>query len=291
MFIDTHCHLDAYKEFSGENLDELFERLRNAEKTADPTQEQEFLQDIAASRWSSPKDAKEALIRMPEAFINVACNPADFEQARELSEKYPFVYAAYGIHPEYVETETAEDEARMLEFLKHPKCVACGEFGLDYHYGAETKAAQVKLFERHLQLGIDSKKTLVLHLREADDDALAVLRAADLHGRNVHIHCFTGSPEFVSQLLALDAQIFVGFTGIVTFKSAQNVRDAAAIVPLEQMLLETDAPYMAPVPFRGKTCHSGYIPYIALTLAQVKKLPVEGLYRQIRLNTKRCYGI
>lgn len=291
MFIDTHCHLNAYEEFSGESLDKLFERLRNAEKTATPAQEQETFQNTAASRWSSPKDAKETLVRMPDAFINVACNPDDFEQAKELSEKYPFVYAAYGIHPEYVLTETAEDEARMLEFLKHPKCVACGEFGLDYHYDLEHRAEQVKLFERHLELGVKSGKPLVFHLREADDDALAVLHAADLHGINIHVHCFTGSPEFAEQLLALDAHIFIGFTGIVTFKSAQNVRDAAALTPLSQMLLETDSPYMAPVPFRGKTCHSGYIPYIAQQLAQTKNVSVEELYRHCRENTRNCYGI
>ena len=133
-----------------------------------------------------------------------------------------------------------------------------------------------------------------MHLREADNDALAVLRNADLSGRKIHIHCFTGTPEFCEQLLDLgskNADIFVGFTGIVTFKNAQNVRDAAALVPMNQMLLETDSPYMAPVPYRGKPCHSGYIPYIAKALAQVKQIPVEQLYRDCRENTKRCYGI
>ena len=267
MFIDTHCHIDSYEHHAGEGFDALLERLPH-----DPDKN----------------------VELPEAFIHVACDPADFDRAKELSEKYPNVYAAYGIHPEYVETETAEDEARLVEILKHPKCVACGEFGLDYHYGAETKAQQVKLFERHLQLGLASKKPLVLHLREADDDALAVLRNADLSRTNIHVHCFTGSPEFCAQMLDLGTQganIFVGFTGIVTFKNAQNVRDAAALVPLDQMLLETDAPYMAPVPYRGKPCHSGYIPYIAQALAQVKEIPVEQLYRDCRENTRRCYGI
>ena len=277
MFIDTHCHIDSYERHAGESFDALLARFEHAS---------------FADRLSSAKEkAAAAKIERPEAFIHVACDPADFEAARALSEKYPSVYTAYGIHPEYVETETTEDEARMMEYLKHPKCVACGEFGLDYHYGAETKAAQVKLFERHLQLGLDSEKPLVLHLREADDDALAVLRTASLRGRNIHIHCFTGTPAFVEQLLALDANIFVGFTGIVTFNNAQNVRDATAIVPLEQMLLETDAPYMAPVPFRGKPCHSGYIPFIADKLAEIKKVTVEELYHHCRENTNKCYGI
>ena len=135
----------------------------------------------------------------------------------------------------------------------------------------------------------------MLHLREADDDALAVLRNADLKGKNVHVHCFTGTPEFAGQLLELgackNANFFVGFTGIVTFKNAQNVRDAAALVPLDQMLLETDSPYMAPIPYRGKPSHSGYIPYIAEKLAEVKGVPVEEIYKRCRENTRRCYGI
>ena len=277
MFIDTHCHIDSYERHASESFDALLERFRTA--------------NFASVLSSAKEKAAASKIAQPEAFIHVACDPADFDYARTLSEKYDNVYTAYGIHPEYVETETAEDEARLLEYLAHPKCVACGEFGLDYHYGAETKVAQVKLFERHLQLGIESGKPLVLHLREADDDALAVLRAANLHNRNVHIHCFTGTPEFVEQLLTLDANIFVGFTGIVTFNNAQNVRDAAAIVPLEQMLLETDAPYMAPVPFRGKPSHSGYIPFIADKLAVIKNVPVEDIYKHCRENTRKCYGI
>ena len=268
MFIDTHCHLDSYERHSGEALEGFFERL---------------------THYSDPK------VTMPEAFIHVACDPADFEYAREISEKYPNVYTAYGIHPEYVLTETAEDEARLVEYLKHPKCVACGEFGLDYHYDLEHREEQIKLFERHLQLGIESGKTLVLHLREADEDALAILRNADLKGKNVHVHCFTGTPEFCGQILELGntkgANIFVGFTGIITFKNAQNVRDAAALTPLGQMLLETDSPYMAPIPYRGKPCHSGYIPYIAEKLAEVKDISVEEIYRCCRENTRKCYGI
>ena len=267
MFIDTHCHIDSYERHAGESFDALQARL--------------------------PHDSDEK-VKAPEAYIHVACDPADFERGKELSEKYPNVYTAYGIHPEYVLTETKEDEERLVELLKHEKCIACGEFGLDFHYGADTKLEQVKLFERHLELGLKSLKPLVLHLREADEEALAVLHNADLHGANIHVHCFTGSPDFCSRILELGTQganIFVGFTGIVTFKNAQNVRDAAALVPENQMLLETDSPYMSPIPYRGKPCHSGYIPYIAEALAQVKQIPVEELYRACRENTRRCYGI
>ena len=286
MFIDTHCHLDAYEEFSKESLDALFERLRSntAKLSAGPTANGE-------ASWNSPKNAKEDFVQMPEAFIHVACSPESFDRGVELSEKYPFVFTAYGIHPECVLRETPSDEERLLELLKHPKAIACGEFGLDYHYGKDTRKQQLNLFQRHLQLGIQSGKPLVLHLREADDDALAILRSVNLQGKNIHVHCFTVDPEFVEELLSLDANVFIGFTGIVTFKSAQNVRDAASLVPYERILLETDTPYMAPVPFRGKTCHPGFIPYTAQMLATLKKMDLEELYRQCRKNTRICYGI
>jgi TatD DNase family protein len=267
MFIDTHCHIDSYEHHANESFDSLLARLAHA---------------------------PDENVTLPEAFIHVACDPADFERGKELSEKYPNVYTAYGIHPEYVLTETAEDEARLVEYLKHPKCIACGEFGLDYHYDREHREQQLVLFERHLKIGIESNKPLVLHLREADDDALAVLRSADLRDAKIHVHCFTGSPKFCAQLLDLKyrgANIFVGFTGIITFKNAQNVRDAAALVPLDQILLETDSPYMSPIPYRGKPCHSGYIPYIVKALAQTKQTSVEELYKVCRANTNRCYGI
>lgn len=373
MFIDSHCHLDAYEEFSGEKLDDLFARLTaatdaaraacagnsaaNSVQTAQAVSTTDGIEsatqiaqmncaDNAAQiaqavsttdciksaihitqavstadgirsaaqttqmnsagnsadfpipvfsgprSWSSSKsDAPDGNIRMPEAFVHVACSPDSFDRGVELSEKYPFVYAAYGLHPETVERETAEDEARLLQLLKHPKCVACGEFGLDYHYGADLRDQQVKLFERHLKWGLDSGKPLVLHLREADDDALAILRSVDLRNTRIHVHCFTGSPEFAARLLELDAQIFIGFTGIITFRTAQNVRDAAALVPMEKLLLETDSPYMAPVPHRGKTCHSGFITYIAQMLSEVKNVPAEQIYRQCRENTRTVYGI
>jgi TatD DNase family protein len=105
------------------------------------------------------------------------------------------------------------------------------------------------------------------------------------------VHCFTGTPKFAEALLALDANIYIGFTGIITFKNAQNVRDAAALVPQDRMLLETDSPYMAPIPYRGKPCHSGHIPFIADKLAEVKGKPIEEIYRLCRENTRRCYGI
>lgn len=291
MFIDSHCHLDAYEEFSGETIDNLFERLRTATDAACTEGETAPIPNLGEQKsWSSTKsNLPDPNVRMPEALIHVACDPKDFDRGVEIIEKYSFVYGAFGIHPEYVDSASAEDDERVKALLMHPKCVACGEIGLDYHYGAQKKAAQCRLFERQLSIGLQSGKPLVFHLREADDDALAILQNANLKGKNIHVHCFTGSPEFVEELLALDTNVFIGFTGIVTFKSAQNVRDAAALVPHDRILLETDSPYMAPVPHRGKTCHPGFIPYTAQMLADIKKTPIEEFYRQCRINTKACY--
>ncbi|MCF0224326.1 MAG: TatD family hydrolase [Fibrobacter sp.] len=260
MFIDTHCHLDSYEEQTGQSIDHLFDQLRSENA-------------------------------MPRAMIHVACNPLDFDRAIELSEKYPFVYTAFGIHPEYADTATDADLKRLTECIKHPKAVGFGEFGLDYHYVQDNAPKQIELFERQLDMGILAKKPLVLHLREADDDALSVLQSKDLSQTKIHVHCFTGTREFVKKILKIDAQIFVGFTGIVTFKTAENVREAAAEVPLDQLLLETDSPYMTPVPFRGKPCHPGHIPYTAKKLAEIKGIPLEKLYEECRQNTLRCYGI
>lgn len=264
MFIDTHCHLDAYVEASNENLDALFFRLKNS---------------------------TDNMQQMPKAFIHVACSPADYECAKNISEKYQFVYTAYGIHPEFAKTETFDDEILMQKMLQHSKCIACGEFGLDYHYGINDKVEQLSLFERHLQIGLQSKKPLVLHLREADDDALRILKRVNLNTTKIHVHCFTGAQKFCENLLELSENIYIGFTGIITFKNAQNVRDAASIVPLNKILLETDSPYMAPIPFRGKPSHSGNIPYIAQKLAQIKNIELDELYANCRQNTRECYGI
>ncbi|MCF0215327.1 MAG: TatD family hydrolase [Fibrobacteraceae bacterium] len=263
-FVDTHCHIDTYEEQSQSSFEAL---------------------------WQSMESPEDPQIAAPELMIHVACDPKGFEYARKLSEKHPFIYAAYGIHPEYIETETSEDEYKVTEYLKHPKAVACGEFGLDYHYHSEQRKEQIELFERHLELGLKSQKPLVLHLREADDDAMAILQNAPIKNTNIHVHCFTGSPDFVKRLLSLNTHLFVGFTGIVTFKNAQNVRDAVKEVPLNQLLLETDAPYLAPVPHRGKPAHSGQIPYIAQKIAEIKEKSVDEIYAACRKNTRNCYGI
>jgi TatD DNase family protein len=256
-FVDTHCHLDTYEEQTQESFESLWAKM----------------------------EVK------PEAMIQVACDPHEFEYAKIMSEKYDFIYAAYGVHPQYVDSYRPEHEELLKSYLVHPKAVACGEFGLDYHYGAESKEAQCLLFEKELEIGLQKGKPLVLHLREAEKDSLSILRNAPIQNHPIHVHCFTGTPAFAEALLKLSSSIYIGFTGIISFKNAENVRAAAKIVPLERLLLETDAPYLAPVPFRGKPAHSGMIPLIAEHLAQVKNITKEELLSLCRENTRQCYHI
>lgn len=256
IFIDTHCHLDTYEEHSAENFDEL------------------------RSRIETP----------PYAYVHVACDPNSFEDARIRSESYIDVFSTYGIHPEYAE-EYENAKYLLPDYWNHPRCVGCGEFGLDYHYGKENQSLQCKVFEDQLQEALQTGKALVLHLREAEEDSLAILKNAPLGDAKIHVHCFTSNANFAENLLALNPNLYIGFTGIITFKNAENVRDAARVVPIERMLLETDAPYLAPVPYRGSPAHSGMIPAIAEKLAEIKDVPLEHLYSIIRNNTKLVYGI
>ncbi len=256
-FVDSHCHMDSFEERTG----------------------------IGFKSWWNSADPK------PDAIIQVACEEADFAYAKNLSDEFPQVYAAYGVHPINAESYSAETEKRLLELWSDPKTVGIGEIGLDYHYEGASRERQREVFARQLEIGKPFRKAFVLHLREAEADSLDVLRNARINGTTLHVHSCTASAEFVEEVLALPASVYVGFTGILTFKNAESVREAASRVPLERLLLETDAPYLAPVPFRGKPSHAGMIPQIGEVLARIKGVPFETLMDSVRKNTRDCYGI
>ncbi|MDR1760624.1 MAG: TatD family hydrolase [Fibrobacter sp.] len=256
-FIDTHCHIDTYEEMSGTSFAELW-------KTLDPK---------------------------PAAFIHSACSPKEFEYAKTLPALYPEACCGYGVHPHYIDEYTPELDAPLNALLQLPRTVACGEIGLDYHYGKDNHEKQKKVFEHLLEIGIRSGKAITLHLREAENDSLAILKNAHLKNTKIHVHCFTSTPEFAEQLLALSDTLYIGFTGIISFKNADNVKEAARRVPLERLVLETDAPYLAPIPFRGKPAHPGMIPIIAEHLARIKEVETELLMEICLKNSKTLYGI
>ncbi len=256
-FVDPHCHMDSFTEKSGIDLDSWWNTV-------------------------SPK---------PDAILHVACEKSGFDYAEKISRLYPNVYTAFGIHPQNADSYDAETEECLMRLWASPKTVGIGEIGFDYHYETASRKKQREVFERQLEIGSPFHKVFVLHLREADDDSLNVLQHAHLQNATLHIHSCTASCRFVEAALQLPCRVYVGFTGILTFKNAESVREAASRVPLNRLLLETDSPYLAPVPFRGKPSHAGMIPQIGEVLAQVKNIPFEELMKQIRQNTRDCYGI
>lgn len=256
-FVDPHCHMDSFTEKSGIDLDSWWNTV-------------------------SPK---------PDAILHVACEKSGFEYAEKISRLYPNVYTAFGIHPQNADSYDAETEECLMRLWASPKTVGIGEIGFDYHYETASRKKQREVFERQLEIGSPFHKVFVLHLREADDDSLNVLQHAHLQNATLHIHSCTASCRFVEAALQLPCRVYVGFTGILTFKNAESVREAASRVPLNRLLLETDSPYLAPVPFRGKPSHAGMIPQIGEVLAQVKNIPFEELMKQVRQNTRDCYGI
>ena len=256
-FVDSHCHMDSFTEKSGIDLDS----------------------------WRNTVSPK------PDAILHVACEKSGFDYAEKISRLYPNVYTAFGIHPQNADSYDAETEECLMRLWASPKTVGIGEIGFDYHYETASRKKQREVFERQLEIGSPFHKVFVLHLREADDDSLNVLQHAHLQNATLHIHSCTASCRFVEAALQLPCRVYVGFTGILTFKNAESVREAASRVPLNRLLLETDSPYLAPVPFRGKPSHAGMIPQIGEVLAQVKNIPFEELMKQVRQNTRDCYGI
>ena len=187
-------------------------------------------------------------------------------QNSELSKKYPFIFASAGIHPIdcAMQTEPYIDELRDM-FLDNPKLVAVGEIGLDYYYDTSPPALQKKFLEEQLTLASELDKPVIIHCREATADMLAILKEYQPKGV---VHCFSGSCETAREIL--DLGMYLGFTGVVTFSNAQKAKKSASFVPLDRLLIETDCPYMAPVPFRGQRCDSSMLIKVADVLAEIK---------------------
>jgi len=260
-FIDTHCHIDTILERTAGTAEALLEQLNPA----------------------------------PEAIVHIACHPDDFSWGKELLLKKALsgikIYGAFGVHPLEAEKFSPQAEAGILEGLKLPNALALGEIGLDYHYEKYKADLQKKVFLRQLEMGLELKSNFVFHLREAEDDAWEILQKIDGENIKAHIHCYTGSVEFAEKVLSLKGTYFFGFTGAVTFDKTITIREAAKSIPSNRILLETDAPYLAPVPFRGKTCTPAMIPSIAQVLANIKEISLDDLLKICRENTNNMYGI
>ncbi len=210
-------------------------------------------------------------------------NPPDLEVAVRLADRYPSIYATIGVHPHDASKSTPETWTRMRELAKHPKVLAVGEIGLDYHYDFSPRDVQRAVFERQLALAAECRKPIVIHTREAWDDTLETLREHS-HGGGI-MHCFTGNETQARQ--ALDLGFHLSFGGVLTFPKAEEVRQAARIAPEDRLLVETDCPYLAPVPHRGKRNEPAFVVETARRLAEVRGVPPEAIAEATTRNFER----
>ncbi len=204
----------------------------------------------------------------------------------QLANRYPFVYAAVGIHPGHVDEvdDSVFDTLRTL--AENPKVKAVGEIGLDYHYDGFDRDLQIAFFMRQLRLAEELGLPVIVHDREAHQDTLDCLAKTNAKGV---MHCYSGSVEMMKLLLKKD--FYVGFGGTVTYKNARQVVETAMAVPLNRMLIETDSPYLPPVPHRGERNHSGYVHLVAEKLAELRGLSVEEIEQITFENARRCFAI
>ncbi len=218
--------------------------------------------------------------------IDCGCDAASSKKAIELSEKYDFIYAAVGIHPHEAEEAGENDLNEIRLLLKHEKAVAIGEIGLDYHYDFSPRELQKEYFEKQIVLAKELDMPIIVHDREAHEDTLELLRKYKPKGV---LHCFSGSVESAKEIISLG--MYIGLGGAVTFKNARKPLEVADFLPLDRLLLETDAPYMTPVPFRGKRNDSSLIPYTAIKIAEVKGIAPQTVVNAANENGKRLFGI
>lgn len=219
-----------------------------------------------------------------DTVINCGSDIASSAKCLQLSARYPYLYAACGVHG----LEAAACEADYLSKLRalcaDPRCVAIGEIGVDYHYEAKTKEIQLKIFAEQLALAKELDLPVIVHDREAHGDVMALLQQFRPKGV---VHCFSGSAEMAKEVVKLG--MYIGLGGAVTFKNARKPLEVAAAVPLDRLLIETDCPYMTPVPFRGKRNDSSLIPYTAEVLASVKGITPQQILDITRENGKRLF--
>lgn len=234
-------------------------------------------------------DRTALLESLPEKGVcNIVNQATDLRTAGislEFAEKYDYIYAAVGIHPENLDDLPDNYISVLRELSKHEKVVAIGEIGLDYYYDIR-KDKQLIVFEEQLILANELDMPVCVHDREAHGDTLSLLQK---HKPKGVVHCFSGSREMARQILKLG--MYLGFGGVVTFKNARKSLEVVEETPLERIVLETDAPYLAPVPNRGKRCDSSMIIYTANKIAEIKNITAEELLKATCENAKRLYNL
>lgn len=259
MFIDTHCHLtDEYTDVS--DLDTVIKR---------------------------------AFDNGVEKLICPCANPIDIDKAIAIINKYENIYATIGIHPEFANKFPENDITNIKNHTNNDKVVGIGEIGLDYHYSSDDKIQQIELFERQIKIAIDSTLPIAVHTRDAEIDTAQILNnnIANLLSNNGGIpgvmHCFTSSWGLAKKML--DRGFYFSASGIITFKNSDDLRETFSKIPIDRIVIETDSPYCAPIPYRGKKCEPAFVIETAKVLADIKNLQISDLESILKNNTKNLY--
>jgi TatD DNase family protein len=243
------------------------------------------------ARYNDDREAVIARAREAglEAFITIGCDLATSRSAVALADHYAFVYASVGVHPHEVKhiQEDWYDEFRYL--AKSDKIVAYGEIGLDYHYNHSSPKEQRERFHEQIQLARDLKLPVIIHTREAQEDTITILKEEKASEIGGVFHCFSGDARLAKD--ALDLGFYLSFSGILTFPNAAMLRDIAQNTPLDRVLIETDCPYLTPVPYRGKRNEPAYVSQVAQQLASIHSLPLKDVAEQTSTNAKRLFKI
>jgi TatD DNase family protein len=254
MLVDHHCHLDA-PDFA-DDLDGVIARARAAGVGI---------------------------------LVSISMHVRKLSQTLKIAEAYANVFSSIGTHPHYAHTELDIPVAEIVQLSAHPKIVAIGEAGLDYYYDNSPREAQAEGLRKHIAVAQETGLPLVIHARDADDDIAAMLEEEMARKRFAAVlHCFTGGPQLARR--ALDLGVYISFSGILTFKKSEALREVAASVPLDRLLVETDAPFLAPGKYRGKRNEPAYVLETARELARVKGISAAELARVTTENFFRLYA-
>lgn len=224
-----------------------------------------------------------------EKIINVGASFRGAEDSVKLAEKYPFVYAAVGIHPDEVGELNDEKICRLRQLCDYEKTVAIGEIGLDYYWDKENHEMQKKWFVRQMDLAKETELPIIIHSRDAAKDTLDIMKAERADNLSGVIHCYSYSKEQAREYMNMG--YYLGIGGVLTFKNAKKLKEVVEYAPLDYLLLETDAPYLAPEPYRGKRNCSLYLTFVAEEIARIKKISYEEVIDVTRENARRLFGV
>ena len=254
MLIDSHCHL---------NYDGLVER-------------QDAVLDTARARGVA-------------GFLNISTRQREWDAIVATAERHPDVWASIGVHPHEADAHPDLGAAALVEAAAHPKVIAIGECGLDYYYDKSDRAAQRTRFQAHIEAARATGLPLVVHTRDAEGDTAEMIEAAVAQGGvSGVLHCFTGSADLARK--AVDVGFYISLSGIITFKNARDLQDTAKTVPADRLLVETDSPFLAPVPHRGKPCEPAFVADTAAFVAELRGVALDELAETTTANFFSLFG-